>query len=111
MKSRGVGRKRPAPLLLTWHHWSLQKHSLREVPMVSASIPSILQDHVALTVRCVDRLYLNGYLPTLQTSGQLVHFLHDHLGNPIPSPALFRPLHDRFVGSIQCFAEEHQIPI
>lgn len=78
---------------------------------MSTNIPSILQDHVTLTVRCLDRLYLNGYLPTLQTTGQLVHFLHDHLGNPIPSPALFPPLHDRFVGSIQRFAEQHQVPI
>lgn len=78
---------------------------------MSANILSILHDHVTLTVRCLDRLYLNGYVPTLQTPGQLVHFLHEHLGYPIASPALFPPMHDRFVQAVHRFADEQQIPI
>ena len=34
----------------------------------------------------------------------------DHLGHPIPSPALFRPLHDRFVRAVESFAHEHAVP-
>src|SRR3989475_12226419 len=59
------------------------------------NIDSIITDHVALTVRWLDRIYLQGYMPKLQTSGGLCYFLRDHLGHPIPSPALFRPMHDR----------------
>lgn len=29
------------------------------------NIASIIRDHVALSIRCVDRLYVNGYLPLL----------------------------------------------
>ncbi len=76
-----------------------------------ANIHSILQNHVSLTVNCIDRIYLNGYVPKLQTSGQLCFFLRDHLGYPIPSPALFRPMHDRFVHGVQDFAAEHRIPL
>ncbi|MBI4235946.1 MAG: hypothetical protein HY688_01145 [Chloroflexi bacterium] len=79
--------------------------------MAPPNIHSILQNHVSLTVNCLDRLYLNGYLPTLQMPGQLFRFLHDHLGYPIPSPALFRPLHDRFVKAVSTFAAEHQVPV
>jgi len=79
--------------------------------MVTANIHSILRDHVSLSTTCIDRVYVNGYLPKLQTSGQLCYFLRDHLGNPIPSPALFPPRHDRFVKAVNDFAEEHQIPV
>ncbi|MDP2661728.1 MAG: hypothetical protein Q8R28_13455 [Dehalococcoidia bacterium] len=76
-----------------------------------ANMHSILQNHVSLTVSCIDRIYLNGYVPKLYTSGQLCFFLRDHLGYPIPSPALFRPMHDRFVHGVQDFAAERQIQV
>ena len=47
-------------------------------------INEILKDHVTLDIQCIDRIYLNGYIPTMQTSGQLVNFLH-HRGYDIPS--------------------------
>jgi hypothetical protein len=50
-------------------------------------------------------------MPKLQTSGGLCYFLHDHLGYPIPSPALFRPMHDRFVTAIKAYAREHAVPL
>src|SRR5512139_3993712 len=52
------------------------------------NVNDLLRDHVTLTVECLDRLYLNGYIPTLQVPGQLVSFLIGHRGNPLPSPAL-----------------------
>jgi hypothetical protein len=79
--------------------------------MATPNIETIIRDRVTLTVDCIDRLYLNGYLPTLQTSGQLCWFLEEHLGNPIPSPALLRPLHDRFVRDVATFADAGKIPV
>lgn len=79
--------------------------------MATPNIETIIRDRVTLTVDCVDRLYLNGYVPTLQTSGQLCWFLQEHLGNPIPSPALLRPLHDRFVRDVTTFADRGKIPV
>ena len=64
---------------------------------------------MTLSVRCLDRLYLR-YMPKLQTSGGLCYFLRDHLGRPIPSPALFRHMHDRFVAAIT-FAAHHTVPL
>jgi hypothetical protein len=75
------------------------------------TIATIIQQHVTLSTTCLDRLYLNGYLPRLQTPGQLCWFLREHLGNPIPSPALFRPLHDRFVAQVTGYAQQHQVPL
>lgn len=79
--------------------------------MATPNLHSILQNHVSLSVSCIDRIYLNGYIPTLQTPGQLCFFLHKHLGYPIVSPALFRPLHDRFVDGVKAFTDREQVPL
>ena len=78
---------------------------------MTPNIETIIKDHVTLTVRCLDRIYLQGYMPKLQTSGGLCYFLRDHLGHPIPSPALFRPMHDRFVAAIKTYAADHAVPL
>ncbi len=76
-----------------------------------ANINDVLEGHVALEIECVDRLYLNAYVPNLQVGGQVVRFLRDHLGHPIPSPALLGPIGNRFRREVKAFAAEHRIPI
>jgi len=78
---------------------------------MTPNIDSIIRDHVTLTVRCLDRIYLQGHMPKLQTSGGLCYFLRDHLGHPIPSPALFRPMPDRFVNAVKAYATDHAVPL
>jgi hypothetical protein len=78
---------------------------------MTPNIADIIRHHVSLEVRCIDRLYLHAYLPKLQTSGGLCYFLRDQRGHPIPSPALFRPMHDRFVAAVNTFAERHAVPV
>jgi hypothetical protein len=82
----------------------------QEVPM-TPNIADIIRHHVSLEVRCIDRLYLHAYIPKLQTSGGLCYFLRDYLGHPIPSPALFKPMHDRFVTAVDQFVARHAIPV
>ena len=36
---------------------------------MTPNIDTIIKDHVTLTVRCLDRIYVQGYMPKLQTSG------------------------------------------
>ena len=38
----------------------------------------------ALDIECLDRIYLNAYVPVLQTSSQVMAFLSGHLGFPFP---------------------------
>jgi hypothetical protein len=82
----------------------------KEVSM-TPNIADIIRHHVSLEVRCLDRVYLHAYMPKLQTSGGLCYFLHDYLGHPVPSPALFKPRHDRFVAAVQAFSTRHGIPV
>lgn len=76
-----------------------------------ANVNTFSRGHVAREVECVDRLYLNAYVPVLQVGGQVVRFLRGHLGHEIPSPALFGPIGNRFRREVKAFAAEHGIPI
>ena len=70
------------------------------------NVNEILRDHVNLEVECMDRIYLNGYLPNLQVPGQLVNFLTKHRGNVIPSPVLLGKIGQQFQQAIQEYAEK-----
>src|SRR5215472_7675147 len=74
-------------------------------------IHQLLDQHVVLDLECLDRIYLNAYVPTLQVGGQVVTFLTQHLGYPIPSPALFANIGDRFRDGVKTFARRHRIPL
>ena len=75
------------------------------------NVNELLRDHVTLTVECLDRIYLNGYIAILQVPGQLVNFLLKHRGYQIPSPALLGRITDAFVDAIMSFAQKEEIPI
>ena len=79
--------------------------------MTSVNINDVLDGHVALSLDCIDRLYLNAYVPNLQVAGQVVTFLTGHLGFPIPSPALLEKIGNRFRREVKAFAAEHEVPI
>ena len=49
------------------------------------TVPELLNGHTVLYIECLDRIYLNGYVPLLQVGGQVITFLHGHLGMPIAS--------------------------
>ena len=70
------------------------------------TVNELLDGQVALDIECLDRVYLNAYVPTLQCSGQVVTFLTQHLGCPIPSPALFEKIGQRFRAAVRAFAQD-----
>jgi hypothetical protein len=74
--------------------------------MVSQNVAEIIQKHVTLEVESIDRMYLNGYVPGLQTEGGFVHFVRKHLGYPIASTAVISPLSKAFVQAIEAFAKQ-----
>src|SRR5580700_4488681 len=74
------------------------------------TVNEILDGHVALDIECLDRIYLNAYVPILQSSGQVVAFMTQYLDLPIPSPALFDKISQRFRRSVASFAEANHIP-
>lgn len=74
------------------------------------NVAEIIRDHVSLQVRCLDRLYLNAYVPRLQSSGGVVDFLVRGCGQKIPSPVLFRHITDDFKTHLRRWATARGIP-
>src|SRR5258707_6457233 len=74
------------------------------------TISEVLAGHAVLDVECLDRVYLNAYVPVLQSSGQVVAFMTQHLGLPIPSPAIFDKIGQKFRRAVASFAEANDIP-
>jgi hypothetical protein len=70
----------------------------------------VLDGHVTLDLQCLDRIYLNGYVPNLQVGGQIVQFLAGQ-GFPIPSPAVVARIGDRFRDAVRRLAETQHIPV
>ncbi len=77
----------------------------------TATINDVLDGHVVLDVECLDRIYVNGYVPNLQVGGQVVSFLTEHLGNPIPSPAILEKVGTAFRKAVDRFAANNKIPV
>ena len=79
--------------------------------MIAKNVAELIRDHVVLEVESIDRMYLNGYVPSLQREGGFVHFVREHLGYPIASTAVIAPMTERFVRSIERFAKEHRLDV
>ena len=75
------------------------------------NVETLLRDHVTLQVDCIDRLYLNGYVPTLQRPQHLWWYFVQHKGCPVPSPTLLKKWVDTFVGTIHAFVARNRIPV
>jgi len=75
------------------------------------TVNDVLDGHVSLDVECLDRIYLNGYVPNLQVGGQVVSFLTAHLCYPIPSPAIMEKIGTAFRRAVASFAEDNRIPV
>ena len=78
--------------------------------MTEIDVNEVLKDHVTLDVECIDRIYLNGYIPNLQVPGQLVNFLR-HRGYAIPSPAILGKTTEAYKAAVEAFAAESDIPL
>jgi hypothetical protein len=75
------------------------------------TLNQLLAGHVGLDIECLDRIYLNGYVPNLQVPGQVASFMTAHLKHPIPSPAIMEKIGTRFRRSVRDFAAAHEIPV
>jgi hypothetical protein len=78
---------------------------------ISRSVAEILRQHVTLTVECIDRMYLNVYVPRLQSERGVVGFFRYHRGHPFASSALMEPISKAFIRSIEAFAAREGLPL
>src|SRR5260370_20228752 len=73
-------------------------------------VADVLSEHVRFEIECIDRMYLNVYVPQLQYATGLVSFIRKHLGMPVASTAALAPISEAFTRSVRAFARDQQIP-
>lgn len=76
-----------------------------------ADYSTLLRDHVTLKCRSLDRIFLQAYVPKLQSVGQVCIFLRWQRKFHIPSSAAFGQIGDAYVREIHEFAKRSGIPI
>ncbi len=60
------------------------------------NINEVREGQVALDIECLDRIYLNGYVPILQIGGQVIRFIKELSGKNISSPAILEKIRTSF---------------
>src|ERR1700682_1150659 len=78
---------------------------------IARSAAEVLRDHVVLELEGIDRMYLNVYVPHLQTVGATVGYLRVHHGQRFASTTAVAPMTDAFVRNIEEFVATEDIDL
>jgi len=79
--------------------------------MIRKSVAEVLKDHVVLELEGIDRMYLNGYVPSLQTGGGFAYFLRTQLECRVPSTFMIAPMSKEFVAAIERFVKAEGVDL
>src|SRR3989442_4131328 len=79
--------------------------------MIRKNVAEILDHHVTFEFEAIDRMYLNAYVPSLQTGGGVVYFLKTQLGVRVPSTVMIAPMSHRFVEAIDRFVKTEGVDL
>jgi hypothetical protein len=74
------------------------------------TVADVVAEHVVFEVECIDRMYLNVYVPQLQYAAGLVGYVHHQLGLPIASTAPLAKITDAFSTAMRRFASDRGVP-
>ena len=77
---------------------------------VARSVGDVLVEHVQFEIECIDRMYLNVYVPHLQFAAGLVGYVQRQLGLPIASTAPLAKITDAFSTAVHRFAKVNRVP-
>lgn len=79
--------------------------------MVRKNVAEILTNHVTFELEAIDRMYLNAYVPSLQTGGGFVWFVKTQLGARVPSTTTVAPLRQQFVDASERFVDAEGVDL
>src|SRR5664279_5363373 len=74
---------------------------------LSRSVAELQREHVVFELECLDRMYLNAYVPQLTSENGVAWFFRGHLGHRFASTKEASPMTDRFVAAIGQFQLDH----
>ena len=74
------------------------------------TVADVLAQHTVFEIECLDRMYLNVYVPQLQYPGGIVGYVQRQLGLPIASTAPLGKITDAFSAAMHRFAVDQGVP-
>jgi hypothetical protein len=75
------------------------------------TVADVIQDHVTLTVECLDRLYLNVIQSRLQLERGIAYFFQQHRGERFATAKTMAEVTRPFVAAIERFAQMHRLDL
>jgi hypothetical protein len=75
------------------------------------TVREVLDEHTTLEIESIDRMYLNVYVPLLQSAGGVATFFRKHRGHPFASSVLMAPITTAFIAAIEAFVAQHRVPV
>jgi hypothetical protein len=74
------------------------------------TVSDVVAEHTVFEIECIDRMYLNVYVPQLQYAAGIVGYVHRQLGLPIASTAPLGKITDAFTAAMHRFAVDQGVP-
>ena len=74
------------------------------------TVSDVVAEHTVFEIECIDRMYLNVYVPQLQYAAGIVGYVHRQLGLPIASTAPLGKITDAFSAAMRRFACVQGVP-
>ena len=78
---------------------------------MTPNLAQILDEHVSYEMESIDRMYVNGYIPGLQSPAGVAYFLRQQRGAKFASSALLDPISRDFEKAIQLFIKHDDVPV
>jgi hypothetical protein len=75
------------------------------------NLAELQQEHVVLELECIDRMYLNAYVPQLTTEGGIAAFCRGYLGHRFASTKQAVAMTETFIKSIRAFLENEGLEL
>ncbi len=75
------------------------------------NVAELQRQHVVLELECIDRMYLNAYVPKLTSAAGVAGFFRGYLGHRFASTKDAAAMTDRFIRNIRDFLEREDIPL
>jgi hypothetical protein len=91
------------------YNWGMRgKPTEKMNPGTAQSVAEVLRDHILLELEGIDRMYLNVYIPRLQTVEGVLGFIRRHHGHKVASTAMVEPITRALVSAIERFAADRK---
>jgi hypothetical protein len=78
---------------------------------VPQTVAQLQRENVAMELECIDRMYLNAYVPKLTSEAGVAGFFRGHLGHRFASTKQAAEITEDFLRSIRDFIHDQQIPL